>query len=160
MTTAPANREEAKLLVEAVSLLLQREQEIETAMTDRFRKAQLRAADVAQRWNSVDQRLSRVEQRLAELAPSIDPQRAGAAVVSQLKYEVESLPIRIASSANVGGRLERTVADSAPEVASQPKATTSAWALLGDTAEARLGAVLIGVGALVLVVVLFMQAGM
>jgi hypothetical protein len=159
MTTTGAATEEARLLVEAVSLLLEREREIEATMTDRFRRAELRAAEVSTRWQDIEQRLVRIERRLAELAPTIDPRRAGAAELSQLKREVESLPLRATTPVRTARGAEPTVAQ--PEVESPTPAARNAsvWGVLGETLEARFGAALMAVGAMLLLVVLFSQAG-
>jgi hypothetical protein len=160
MTTTHTETENASLLVEAVSLLLKRELEIEATITDCFRRrVELRAADVHERWEVIEERLFRIERRLAELAPSVDPRRAGAAELSQLKHNVELLPARTATPATVGRRVERVVAQPEPELASLSPSNASRRGVLGDTVEARLGAVLMVVGTMVLVVVLFMQAG-
>jgi hypothetical protein len=159
MTTTHRETEDASLLVEAVTLLLERELEIEATITDRFRQVDLRAGDVHERWEVIEERLFRIERRLAELAPSVDPRRAGAAQLSQLKHNVEALPARTATPATVGRRVERAVAQPERELASPSTSNASRWGVLGDTVEGRLGAVLMGVGAMVLVVVLFTQAG-
>ena len=59
------------MMVEAVSLLLQRAQEIEATMTDAFRRGQERDAEIDLRWAGIEERLERIERRLVWLVPRL-----------------------------------------------------------------------------------------
>ena len=63
-------------MVEAVSLLLERAREIEATMADAFRRGQERDAEIDLRWAGIEERLERIERRLAWLVPGLKPARA------------------------------------------------------------------------------------
>lgn len=82
---------EGNLLVEAVSLLLQRQRETESWLTEQFRQTERSAAQVERRYTELDQRLSRIEQRLAGLVRNVDPSTADDRQLSRLREQVETL---------------------------------------------------------------------
>jgi hypothetical protein len=93
--------EEARLMVEAVSLLLERAREIEVTTTDGFRRGQQRAAEIDLRWAAIEERLERIERRLAWLVPRLKPGPGQAAEFARLVAEIDSLPVHARRSADV-----------------------------------------------------------
>jgi hypothetical protein len=63
---------EGNLLVEAVSLLVQRQRETETWLTEQLRQADRSAARVEERYAELEQRLARIEARLSTLGRRLD----------------------------------------------------------------------------------------
>lgn len=140
-----------------------REREIEATMVDRFRQAELRAAEVEEHWEGIQDRLSRIELRLSALALSLVPGPADRAELSHIKQQVETLPIHVVSTPPTEHRAAPAVVtyeEPEPEPEAPPRRRTPG--LLGDTPEAQLGTILIGVGVIVLVIVmvLLMRAGL
>jgi len=93
--------EEARLMVEAVSLLLERAREIEATITDGFRQGQQRAAEIDLRQAAIEDRLERIERRLAELLPGLKPGPGQAAELARLVAEIDSLSVLARRSADV-----------------------------------------------------------
>jgi hypothetical protein len=71
---APLLTEEADLLIEAIALLGQRQQETEVWAAERVQLAEERALAAEQRQLDLERRLDRLEQRLAQLGEQFDPQ--------------------------------------------------------------------------------------
>jgi hypothetical protein len=179
--------EESRLLVEAVSLLLEREREIEATLTDRFHHAERHAARVERGYAEVEARVHRIEKRLAELAPSIDPRSGDLAVLAQIRGQLTALapPAGPAAAPEPLQQLVSVPPSGPPPVSPTPPpppsspathadtasassalTTSSAdsgkspWSALGDTREARFGALLMAAGAIALLYIILTQAGL
>lgn len=88
-------------MVEAVSLLLERAREIEATMADAFRRGQERDAEIDLRWAGIEERLERIERRLAWLVPGLRPGPGQAAERARLVAEIRALPVHARRSADV-----------------------------------------------------------
>jgi len=69
--SAPA--QEGNLLIEAVSLLVQRQRETETWVSERLWQAEQRAGETDRRYAALESRLANIEAHLARLATDIEP---------------------------------------------------------------------------------------
>jgi hypothetical protein len=86
--------EEADLLIEAISLLGQRQQETEAWAAERVHQADERAQAVEQRQLELERRLESLEQRLAQLGEQIEPELPAGGPderLARLRQHVEEL---------------------------------------------------------------------
>jgi hypothetical protein len=90
----PEVKEEGNLLIEAVSLLVQRQRETEGWVTEQIWQAEERAAAAERRYAELEGRLSGIEEHLSRLVNELEPQRGDAQVderLSRLREQVEDL---------------------------------------------------------------------
>jgi hypothetical protein len=144
------------LLIEAVSLLVQRQREIEAWAADRVYQSEERAAAMEQRHTDVEVRLTAIEDQLARLAREVAPGRAKVADdrVSRLREQIEDL--RTAGDGFSARALAPEIVAAQPHPDSPSGAPTSTatttrgsvsfWDLFGQTPVERFGFLLIGVG--------------
>jgi uncharacterized coiled-coil protein SlyX len=155
-------KEEGNLLIEAVSLLVQRQRETEGWVAEQIWQAEERASAAERRYADLEDRLSGIEEHLSRLVNELEPAQDSNAQVderlSRLREQVEDL-----KAAGTDGRLvappPRTSEPQPSLVAFAPPAET-AWPaatgaptnvgfldLLGCRPADRWGAVLIAAGA-------------
>ena len=99
--------QEGNLLIEAVSLLVQRQRETESWVTEQLWQAEERAASTERRYAELEARLAELEDQLDRLAHDLDPGRADSAVderLARLRDQVEGL------KSGIDGRQARGVA--------------------------------------------------
>ena len=107
-------KEEGNLLIEAVSLLVQRQRETETWVAEQVWQAEERAAAAEQRYSELEARLVGIEEHLSRLVQDVEPRRGDAVVeerLARLREQVEGL-----KSAGDGLPSPRPVAAAAPVV--------------------------------------------
>jgi hypothetical protein len=100
--------EEDNLLVEAVSLLVQRQQDTEKWVTEQVCQVDERTAATERRYAELEARLAAIEEQLARLAHELEPTRGEGATddrLARLREQLESL---------------KAAGDGRPEVAAQP----------------------------------------
>jgi len=131
--------EEDNLLVEAVSLLVQRQHETESRVAEQLWQAEERTAATERRYAELEARLASIEEQLERVVHEVEPARGDAASderLARLREQLEGLksggdgrPARSATPAALtpgqSVPLQRPVAD-APAGVSQPRARTSA----------------------------------
>jgi hypothetical protein len=85
------NDEESSLLVEAVSLLVQRQREAEVWLAEQFRQTLLSDSALDRRMAELEERLGRIQARLGTLAAEVDPNLASAGDIARLEQGLQSL---------------------------------------------------------------------
>jgi hypothetical protein len=88
------NPEEDNLLIEAVSLLVQRQRETETWVTEQIDQAHERSVSSERRYAELEARLSGIEEQLDRLVRDLEPGRGDAAAgqrLARLREQVEDL---------------------------------------------------------------------
>ena len=101
-TSTTEVKEEGNLVIEAVSLLVQRQRETESWVSEQIWQAEERAAETERRYAELEARLAGIEEHLARLVHDIEPPRGDAVVderlerlreqVAGLKSEPDSRP--------------------------------------------------------------------
>ena len=177
-------REEGNLLIEAVSLLVQRQGETESWIAEQIWQAEERAAASERLYAEFEARLAGIEEHLARLVHEVEPLRDDAGVderLERLREQVEGLKFgadgRTArstpviagapSAAHESGASEprygRRALNAGPVAAPRPRATptsgqgVSFWQLLGPSPQDRFGLVLIGAGAVAVLYAILTQ---
>jgi hypothetical protein len=180
-------REEGNLLIEAVSLLVQRQRETESWIAEQITQAEDRAAASERRYAELEVRLAGIEEHLARLLPDVEPLRDDAAVderLERLREQVEGLrssgeartlrpsPVPAAVAEPALDRESRPTPEPrtlsmrpAPEARPRPPTTVgvasgqsvSFWSVLGQTPQDRFGLVLIGAGLVAVVYAVLTQ---
>jgi hypothetical protein len=93
-------KQEGNLLIEAVSLLVQRQRELETWMSEQLWRAEQRAADSDRRNAELEARLAGIELRLAQLVHEFEP-TADDDGIARLRQQIAGLrggqPLRVTS---------------------------------------------------------------
>jgi hypothetical protein len=87
-------KEEGNLLIEAVSLLVQRQRETESWVAEQMWQAEQRASDAERRYAELDMRLAGIEEHVARLVHDVEPSRQDAAVeerLTRLREQIEGL---------------------------------------------------------------------
>jgi hypothetical protein len=87
-------KEEGNLLIEAVSLLVQRQRETESWIAEQIWQAEARTNDTDRRYAELEARLANIEEHLARLVHDVEPSRQDAAVeerLTRLREQVEDL---------------------------------------------------------------------
>jgi hypothetical protein len=87
-------QQEDSLLIEAVSLLVQRQRETESWVAEQIDQAEARAATVERRYTDLESRLAGVEDALDRLAHELEPGRGDAVAgqrLARLREQVEDL---------------------------------------------------------------------
>jgi hypothetical protein len=87
-------KEEGNLLIEAVSLLVQRQRETESWVAEQIWQAEERATAAERRYGELEERLVGIEQHLARLVQDVEPSAADQAMAEQLtrlREQVEGL---------------------------------------------------------------------
>jgi hypothetical protein len=87
-------KEEGNLLIEAVSLLVQRQRETESWVAEQVWQAEERAAAAEQRYAELEARLVGIEEHLARLVQDVEPRRGDTLVeerLARLREQVEGL---------------------------------------------------------------------
>jgi hypothetical protein len=127
--------EEGKLLIEAISLLVQRQHETESWVDEQIGQAEGRAAATDRRYAELEARLASLEERLARLVLDVEP-------------AVESPPLANATPAMAPPVREPAQVQAADEPErARPVATR----------QDRFGVVLIGAGAVAVLFAILMQ---
>jgi hypothetical protein len=156
--------EDNNLLIEAVSLLVQRQRETESWVADQVRQAEERAAATERRYAELEARLASIEERLARLAHEAEPTRAEAidterfarlrAQLEGLKSGADGRPARSPSALPAAPLPNATPARARPVRAPEPPSDAThqhqspgLWDLLGTSPQDRFGLVIMGVGA-------------
>jgi len=172
-TLVEAEPTSARLMVEAVSLLADRQSETDAWLKAQFDHAREVAARAEERCAQLERRLERIEARLGLIvAPRLAPHRTnGRLPVSSNGVASTVISPSVASSPIVSAPTEVTAArpeladpvehDEAvtPEVANASRRQPTFWELLGDTPGQRVGHGLMGAGAVGIVYALLMQFG-
>jgi hypothetical protein len=86
--------EEDNLLIEAVSLLVQRQRETETWVAEQIEQADERAASVERQYAALESRLAGIEEQLDSLIREVEPGRGDAVVgqrLARLREQVADL---------------------------------------------------------------------
>jgi hypothetical protein len=153
-------KEEGNLLIEAVSLLVQRQRETESWVAEQMWQADERAAATDRRYAELEARLEGIEEHLARLVHHIEPMRGDADTderLARLREQVAGLKsestVREPESARpvlavVEPHQERpAVAAPAPAPATAAGArNVTFWDVLGRSPQDRFGLLLMGVG--------------
>lgn len=87
-------KEEENLLVEAVSLLVQRQRETETWVAEQIWHAEERAASAERRYTELEARLTGIEHQLERIVRDLEPARSDPVVderLARLREQVEDL---------------------------------------------------------------------
>jgi hypothetical protein len=177
-------REEGNLLIEAVSLLVQRQRETESWIAEQIWQAEERAAASERLYADFEARLAGIEEHLARLVHDVEPLRDDAGVderLERLREQVEGLksgadartvrstPINAGSpgAAHESGASEprygRRALSAGPVAAPRPRGAptsgqgVSFWQLLGPSPQDRFGLVLIGAGAVAVLYAILTQ---
>jgi hypothetical protein len=134
---------EGNLLIEAVSLLVQRQRETETWISEQLWQAEQRAADTEQRYAELASRLAGIESHLAQLVHEMEP-GADDGRIARLRDQLQDLrrgePMRASDEVTrpIPTPIEPMAEDRAPRssptaqltstapVASEPRAETTA----------------------------------
>jgi hypothetical protein len=82
---------ERTLLVEALTLLMERQQEAETELTERLARTNSRVVAVERRFGEIESRLAGIEERLLRLATEVEPDPGVSRRVATLQAHVERL---------------------------------------------------------------------
>ena len=77
-------RQEGNLLIEAVSLLVQRQRETESWVAEQVWQAEERSAAADQRYAELESRLAEIEEHLARLVHELEPPTGDAVVDDRL----------------------------------------------------------------------------
>jgi hypothetical protein len=154
---------ERALLLEALTLLVQRQAETETALTDQLARTNNRVTTVERRYIDLEARLGDIDERLRRLAIEVEPDPGLRQRVVVLQAQVERLHSRGAEAPVAAPPPPPASVQTAPPVR-PPRAAPlpprrAAMVASGDTLWDRLGAnnqdrasvVLIGTGLLVVV---------
>jgi cell division septation protein DedD len=173
-------KDEGNLLIEAVSLLVQRQRETETWVAEQMYQADERAAENDRRYADLEARLSGIEEHLSRLVhdvglprePIVDErlQRLRAELAGLRATSADAAPVVHAPEpAPVPAPAPAPVAPQPPPApADLPQATTTAavataprsvgfWELLGATRQDRAGALMIAAGAVAVITVVLTQ---
>ncbi len=174
---------EESLLIEAVSLLVQRQRETETWVTEQVWQAEQRAATSERRYAELEARLVDIEEQLTRLLRDTEPGRSDAAVeerLARLREQVEDLKTggdgRPAHTVTVPGptppqagpvlprEFEPAPAPPPPVRPARVAATAGGSSqspglleLLGATPQDRFGIALIGLGAVAVLYAILTQ---
>jgi hypothetical protein len=158
--------EEDNLLIEAVSLLVQRQRETETWVAKQVEHAEERAGAAERRYADIEARLAGIEDQLDRLVGELGPDHGDALVdqrLARLREQVEDLKSGTDShqlrtvSPSVEPPVQRDPeplrpppppASVEPTSVSTGAPRTTLWDRFGSTAENRFGLVAIGIGAL------------
>ena len=155
-------KEEGNLLIEAVTLLVQRQRETESWVAEQIWQAEERAAAADRSYAELESRLEGIEAHLARLLHDLEPGRGGPGDgerLARLREQLEGLkqsPGTAGHSAR-GGSTASMSSESPPTsvVEQHPTAGPAAigrgpsvtfWDLLGSSPQDRFGLVLIGAG--------------
>jgi hypothetical protein len=87
-------KEEGNLLIEAVSLLVQRQRETESWVAEQIWQAEERASAAERRYAELDTRLAEIEEHVARLSLDLEPSRQEPGVqerLTRLREQVEGL---------------------------------------------------------------------
>jgi hypothetical protein len=168
---------ERALLLEALTLLVQRQADTESALTDKVARTNTRVANVERRGADLEARVADIDARLQQLATQVEPDPGLASRVAVLQAQLQQLHVgRIAEQpyqssapeppthqAPPTSQTEPAVPASPPvQAVRKPQAppprraavvgsADSLWDRLGTTNQDRASAVLIGTGVLVVV---------
>ena len=169
---------ERALLLEALTLLVQRQAETESALTDQVARTNTRVANVERRGVDLEARVAGIDARLQQLATQVEPDPGLSGRVAVLQAQLQQLHVaRLADAQpSQSSAPEPTFAPPPPTVQTEAAAPTShppqairqthappprraavvgsadtLWARLGNTNQDRASAVLIGTGVLVVV---------
>ena len=167
-------REEGNLLIEAVSLLVQRQRETESWIAEQIWQAEERAAASERLSVEFESRLAGIEEQLGRLLYEVEPLRGDADVdqrLERLRVQVESLraspdarmarptPVIAAPSGSAQPLPSESPPDARRATGGRPAAVTRTqtastsgqggvgfWELLGASPQDRFGLLLIGAG--------------
>lgn len=169
---------EDNLLIEAVSLLVQRQRETEGWVAEQVEQAEERAAAVEHRYAELEGRLAGIEFQLDRLVRELEPGRGDAVSgqqlarlreqVDELKSDTDGRPPRAARSAEPS--LPTRSAEAPPRTADAavaPRAAVparvgvasadSVWEFFGPTPQDRFGILLIFLGVVAVLYALLSQ---
>jgi hypothetical protein len=166
--------EEGNLLIEAVSLLVQRQRETEGWIAEQIWQAEERASASERLYAELEVRLAGIEEHLARLVHDVEPLRDDVGVderLERLREQVEGLkssgdgravrpnPVLAVSPGSIPPPAAeprhsterravgaRPVAEPRPRTAGTSGPGVSFWELLGQSPQDRFGLVLIGAG--------------
>jgi hypothetical protein len=132
-------------MLEALTLLVQRQAETESALADKVARTSTRVANVERRGVELDARVADIDARVRQLATQVEPDPGLPRRVAVLQAQLEQLhTARLAE--------EHPSQSSAPQPpAAVVRSTDTAWDRLGATNQDRASAILIGTGVLVVV---------
>ena len=148
--------EEDNLLVEAVSLLVQRQHETESRVAEQIWQAEERTTATERRYAELEARLASIEEQLARVMHEVQPARGDAAPderLARLREQLEGLKSgadgRPARRSTPAALTPGPSPRNAGAVAHTPQSArrVSFWDLLGSSPQDRFGLVFIGVGA-------------
>jgi hypothetical protein len=177
-------RDEGNLLIEAVSLLVQRQRETESWIADQICQAEERASASERLYAEFEARLAGIEEHLARLVHDVEPLREDIGVderLERLRKQVEGLKSsadgRTARTSTVTAGLpapspapeaprynsERPASSARPAADPPPRTPppsgqgVSFWELLGSSRQDRFGFVLIAAGAVAVLYAILTQ---
>ncbi len=158
--------EKGNLLIEAVSLLVQRQRETESWIAEQIWQAEERATATERVAADFEARLTAIEAHLARLVHDVEPLRDDAGVDARLERLREQVA-GLKSGADARTSRPAPVVAGAPASISSPMARpqtaptsgpgVSFWQLLGPSPDGRFGVVLIGAGALAVLYAILTQ---
>lgn len=149
---------EDNLLIEAVSLLVQRQRETEGWVAEQVEQAEERATAVEHRYAELEGRLAGIEFQLDRLVRELEPGRGDAVSgqqlarlreqVDELKSDTDGRPPRAARSAepSLPAPSAEAPSRSAVPVTVGVASTVSVWEFFGPTPSQRLGILLMFLG--------------
>ena len=172
-------RNEENLLIEAISLLVQRQRETEAWLSDQIVQAGERTAATDRRYAELESRLAGIEAQLQRLVPALEPSASGEPDerLARLREQVEGLrsgndvrtargqpPPRLPPPEAPRETSQQASRVPSPETARGPHADQVAPGqgstlsdLLGRTPADRFGSFLIAIGALAVVYAVLSQ---
>jgi hypothetical protein len=164
-------RADGNLLIEAVELLVQRQRETESWLTEQIWQAEERATATERVAADLEARLAAIEQRLARLGDDVDPPRDHPGLderLARLREQVEGL--KSGADRRVPPRTPPVLAGgpgpTPPPVARPPRTAPNPaqgspavgfWALFGSSPQDRFGLVLMAAGGLAVLYALLSQ---
>jgi hypothetical protein len=123
-------KEEGNLLIDAVSLLVQRQRETETWVSEQIWHAEERAAETERRYAELESRLADIEAHLARLVHDVEPSGGDAVVderLARLREQLEGLKsVADGHPTSRGAVASRAIPADEPPPAVQPRRRTSA----------------------------------
>jgi hypothetical protein len=148
---------ERALLLEALTLLVQRQAETESALADQVVRTTTRVANVERRGAELDARVADIDARLRQLATQVEPDPGLPGRVAVLQAQLQELQLTRTAESTPPTPPPPTAPTEPPPPKSPPPEpavvapANTVWERLGATNQDRASAVLIGAGVLVVV---------
>jgi hypothetical protein len=152
--------DEENLLIEAISLLVQRQREMEAWLADQISQADDRTSTAEQRYTELESRLAGIEDRLERLVRDFEPSAIGPSEdrLARLREQVEGLKSETDGRTIRGQPPPRLASPEPPPPSPSPSPRGSTLSdVLGRTPADRFGSFLIAIGALAVVYAVLSQ---